>query len=127
MVTDVDGSGVTVKSKSGTGTEHIASHTVIWAAGVAVSEFGRQLAKQTSAETDRAGIFKVSPDLTLPNYPGHLRRGRSGLRRDARQALPGVAQVAMQTGAYAAKTIVATLKDQPDEKPFIISTKGTLR
>ncbi|MDQ2712901.1 MAG: NAD(P)/FAD-dependent oxidoreductase, partial [Acidobacteriota bacterium] len=67
-VVQVDSNGVTLKDKSGV-EQHIVSHTVIWAAGVAVSEFGRQLAKRTNAETDRSGRIKVEPDLTVRGFP----------------------------------------------------------
>ena len=66
-MTAVDEDGVTLKTP--TGSTHIPSHTVIWAAGVAVTDFGRLLAKRTGAETDKAGHIKVAPDLTIPNYP----------------------------------------------------------
>ncbi len=67
MVTCIDRNGVTLKKKSGE-EEHIASHTVIWAAGVGTSDFARRLATRTSAPTER-GRIKVNPDLTIPNYP----------------------------------------------------------
>jgi NADH:ubiquinone reductase (H+-translocating) len=126
MVTCIDENGVSLKTQ--TGTDHIASHTVIWAAGVAVSDFARQLTKRTNAETDRAGHLKVAPDLTVPNYPeiyvvGDLALviGKSG------KPLPGVAQVAMQGGSYAAKAIVKRVKGQgAEQKPFHYFDKGDL-
>jgi NADH:ubiquinone reductase (H+-translocating) len=65
VVTCIDEDGVSLKTQ--TGTDHIASRTVIWAAGVAVSDFARQLTKRTNAETDKAGHLKVAPDLSVPN------------------------------------------------------------
>jgi NADH dehydrogenase len=50
MVTGVDANGVTLKTKAG--EERIASHTVIWAAGIAASDFGGQLAKRTGAAVE---------------------------------------------------------------------------
>ncbi len=79
-VVGVDASGVAIHTSKG-GDEHIASRTVIWAAGVAVSDFGRVLAERTQAETDRGGRIKVSPDLTIPTHPGDLCGGRSGILR----------------------------------------------
>ena len=124
-VTSVDEDGVTLKTA--TGPEHIASHTVIWAAGVAVTEFARTLAKKTSAETDRAGHIKVAPDLSIPNFPDiyvvgdlALVNGKDG------KPLPGVAQVAMQGGAYAARAITRKVEGKPAPQPFSYFNKGDL-
>lgn len=125
IVTCVDATGVMLKMKSG--AEHIASHTVIWAAGVVASDFGRQLAKRAGAETDKPGRIKVSADLTISNYPDIFVVGDLALRTDAQgKALPGVAQVAMQGGAYAAKTIVKRIKGKRDVKPFHYFNKGDI-
>ncbi len=125
MVTCVDGNGVTLKTK--TGTDHIASHTVIWAAGVSASDFGRQLARRTSAEADKAGRIKVNPDLTIPNYPDIFVVGDLANATDEHgKMLPGVAQVAMQGGAYAAKTLMKRIKGDRDVKPFHYFNKGDL-
>ncbi|HEY3935977.1 MAG TPA: NAD(P)/FAD-dependent oxidoreductase [Bryobacteraceae bacterium] len=126
MVTAIDEDGVTLKTA--TGSDHIASHTVIWAAGVAVTELGRQLVKQTAAETDRVGHIKVSPDLTIPNYPDIFVVGDLALVIDENgKPLPGVAQVAMQSGAYAAKAIARRIAGNKDaQKPFHYFNKGDL-
>lgn len=110
-MTAVDEDGVTLKTP--TGSTHIPSHTVIWAAGVAVTDFGRLLAKRTGAETDKAGHIKVAPDLTIPGYPEIFVVGdlAACVDRDGKP-LPGVAQVAMQGGAYAAKTIARRAKGE---------------
>lgn len=124
-VTNVDENGVTLKCA--TGSEHIASHTVLWAAGVSVTELARQLAKQSGAETDRGGRFKVAPNLTLPLFPDIYIVGDLAYVEDAdKKAMPGVAQAAMQTGAYAAKDIVRKLKNEPPLKPFSYFNKGDL-
>lgn len=126
MVTGVDGDGVTVKTKSGE-ERHFEARTVIWAAGVAVSEFGRQLAARTSAPVDRPGHIKVSPDLTVPGYPDIFVVGDLAMAVDKRgKPLPGVAQVAMQGGDYAAKTIQDRVKGKRDHKPFEYFNKGDL-
>ena len=125
MVTGVDEKGVTVKNKSGE-TEHIAARTVIWAAGVAVSEFGRTLAKRLNAPTDKPGHILVNPDLTVPNYPDVFIVGDlAGIKDKQGKPLPGVAQVAMQGGSYAARTIVDHLHNRPT-KPFNYFNKGDL-
>lgn len=125
MVTCVDANGVTLKTK--TGMDHIASHTVIWAAGVSASDFGRQLARRTGAEADKAGRIKVNPDLTIPNYPDIFIVGDLANATDKHgKTLPGVAQVAMQGGAYAAKTILKRIRGDRDVKPFEYFNKGDL-
>jgi NADH dehydrogenase len=124
-VTCVDENGVTVKSA--TGSEHIASHTVLWAAGVAVSEFARQLAKQTGAETDRSGRFKVASNLSIPSYPEiYVVGDLAYVEGENHKPMPGVAQAAMQTGSYAAREIVRKLRNEPEQKPFSYFNKGDL-
>jgi NADH dehydrogenase len=125
MVTCIDGNGVTLKDKAGH-QEHIPSHTVIWAAGVGISTFAQTLAKRTSAPTEKNRI-KVNPDLTVPNYPDIFCVGDIAYSLDQHgKALPGVAQVAMQGGDYAAKTIVKRVHGQNMEKPFQYFNKGDL-
>lgn len=125
MVTGVDADGVTIQTSSG--HDHIASHTVIWAAGVAVSEFGKQLAKRTAAPTDKGGRIKVNPDLTVPHFPGIFVVGDLAVvTKPDGKPLPGVAQVAMQGGTYAAKTIVKRLAGEQEVKPFHYFDKGDI-
>jgi NADH:ubiquinone reductase (H+-translocating) len=125
MVTDIDAGGVTYKS--GNESKRLAARTVLWAGGVTTNEFGRKLAERTKAETDRSGRIKVGPDLTVPGYPGIFIVGDLALSLDeAGKPLPGVAQVAIQGGAYAAKAIRARLKGKKDIKPFHYFNKGDL-
>jgi NADH dehydrogenase len=125
MVTGVDANGVTLKTKSG--QERIPSHTVTWAAGVAVSEFGKQLAKRTGAESEKSGRIKVNADLTIPNYPDIFVVGDLAFSTDGDgKPLPGVAQVAMQGGAYAAKAIVKRIEGERVIQPFHYFNKGYL-
>jgi NADH:ubiquinone reductase (H+-translocating) len=126
FVDGMDEDSVTVKDQSGK-HERIASKTVIWAAGVAVSDFARQLAKRTGVETDSAGHIKVGDHLTIPNYPEIFVVGDLAYYQDEHgKPLPGVAQVAMQGGAYAAKTIMRRLEGKTENKPFKYFNKGDL-
>src|SRR3954468_11480566 len=103
MVDGMDATGIDVKDADGT-HRRIEAVTKMWAAGVQASPLGKQLADQTGAEIDRAGRVKTLPDLTLPGHPEiHVVGDMVGL------GLPGVAQVAMQSGKYAAKRIAARL------------------
>jgi NADH dehydrogenase len=125
MVTGIDATGV--RLKTATGQEHIPTYTVIWAAGVAMSDFGRQLAQRTHAEIVKPGRIKVNPDLTIPNYSDIFVIGDLAYStKPDGTPLPGVAQVAIQGGAYAAKTIVNRLKGKRDIKPFHYFDKGDL-
>ena len=125
MVTCIDANGVTLKTAGG--HEHIPAYTVIWAAGVAMSDFGRQLAERTHAEIVKPGRIKVNPDLTVPNYPDIFVIGDLAFSTKPNGTpLPGVAQVAIQGGAYAAKTIVNRLKGNSNTKPFHYFDKGDL-
>jgi NADH dehydrogenase len=124
-VVSIDREGVTLQG--GSGTERLATKTVLWAGGVTASGFGKQLAARTGAETDKTGRISVKPDLTIPGYPDIYVVGDLALsfRPDGRQ-LPGVAQVAMQGGAYAAKSIVKRLNGPQELPPFRYFDKGDM-
>jgi len=125
MVTSVDEEGVTYKS--GDATERLAARTVLWAGGVTTNSFGKTLAARTKAETDRNGRIKVTPQLTVPNYPDIFVVGDLATLNDEKgKPLPGVAQVAMQGGVYAAKAIKARLAGRPERPPFHYFNKGDL-
>ena len=120
-VVGVDDSGVDVLDPDGT-PRRIAARTKIWAAGVSASPLARVLAEQTGAELDRAGRIKVNPDTTLPGHPEIFVIGDMM----ALDNLPGVAQVAMQQGKYAAKTIRTRLKGDEPLPPFHYLDKGSM-
>ena len=128
-VTNIDGDGVTFEAQQNgtTISGHIPARTVIWAAGVTTTEFGKVLAKSTNAETDRQGRMKVLPDLTIAGFPDIFVVGDQALSmgKDSKP-LPGVARVAMQEGSYAAKAIVNRVRGVPDTKPFRYFDKGDL-
>src|SRR5262249_33577196 len=104
-VQHVDKDGLTFEADGR--AESIAAETVIWAGGVMASPMGKILATHTGAEIDKRGRVKVRPDLTIPNYPDIYVIGDLALAMDAGgKPLPGLAQVAMQGGSYAAKSIL---------------------
>ncbi len=126
VVDCVDKDSVTVKTKSGD-HQRIESKTVIWAAGVAVTEFARQLAKRTGVETDRVGHIKVDSHLNIPNFRHIFVVGDLALYVDEHgRPLPGVAQVAMQGGSYAANVIKKRLNGEADPAAFRYFNKGDL-
>jgi NADH:ubiquinone reductase (H+-translocating) len=115
-VVDVDADGVEFE-----GGERIEAHTKIWAAGVAAPPLARRIAEATGAETDRAGRIHVGPDLTVPGHPEIFVVGDM-----AATDLPGVAQVAMQGGRYAARVIAGRLAGRPTTSPFRYFDKGNM-
>ena len=121
MVTDVDERGLEVKFKDGR-VQVIGAVTKIWAAGVQASELSQTLSKQSGAALDRAGRIAVNPDCTLPGHPEVFVVGDM----IALNNLPGVAQVAIQTGRYAAKEIDGRLKGRPPQAPFKYHDKGSM-
>ncbi len=121
MVTNVDGTGLDIKNKDGS-TERIQATCKVWAAGVQASPLGKTLAEQSGAELDRAGRVGVQSDLTLPGYPNVFVVGdMMSLDR-----LPGVAQVAIQGGRYAAKKIMGEISGSPVTEPFKYHDKGSM-
>src|SRR6201996_7779547 len=122
MVTDVDRDGITVKDSDG--VRRIESACKVWSAGVSASPLGRDLARQSSVEVDRAGRVKVLPDLSIPGYPSVFVVGDMA----AVEGVPGVAQGAIQGGKYAAGLIKAELAgaDPTLRKPFQYFDKGSM-
>ena len=120
MVTGMDADGVTFTTRDGS-TERIAAATRVWAAGTQASGLGAHLAETAGAETDKNGRVVVAPDCSLPGRPEIFVVGDLM----ALDELPGVAEVAMQSGAHAAHTIVRRLRGQPP-KPFRYRDLGTL-
>lgn len=92
------------------GDETITAETVIWAAGVRASPLGQFL----GVALDRAGRVKVNPDLTIPGHPEIFVIGdMASLAGDDGKPLPGVAQVAMQQGSWAAGNIRRAMRGLP--------------
>ena len=124
-VTRIDEDGVMLERP--TGSESLRAKTVLWAGGVTINEFGKKLAQRVGAQTDRIGRVAVSQQLTLPNYPNIFIVGDLALALAKNgKPLPGVAQVAMQGGAYAAKVIRARVEKKPEPPPFHYFDKGDL-
>jgi NADH dehydrogenase len=124
-VTAIDGDSVTV-TRNGC-TERIATHTVLWAAGVRASRFGKVLAERAGAQLDRAGRVIVAPDLSVPGHPEIFVIGDlSSFAHQGGKPLPGVAPVAMQQGSYIARLIRRRLEGRETHVPFHYFNKGNL-
>lgn len=121
IVTGVDADGVDYKTPDGS-TRRFDSKTVIWAAGVTASPLARLLAEATGAECDRAGRVEVLPDCTLPGHPEVFAIGDMVSLNN----LPGVAEVAMQTGIHSARTIIHRLNGRTEAVPFEYRDLGSL-
>ena len=100
----------------------IAAETILWAAGVAASPLGATL----GVPIDRAGRVLVQPDLTIPGYPHVFVIGDlASLNGPSGRPLPGVAQVAMQGGAHAARNVLRAIEGQP-LRPFVYRNLGDM-
>jgi NADH dehydrogenase len=126
-VTAIDADGVTISvgparaGSHGAPSERIAAQTVLWAAGVAASP----LAASLGVPLDRAGRVSPEPTLAIPGRPEVFVAGDLCAFQEKGRLLPGVAQVAMQQGAHAAKNILRAIARQPVE-PFRYKDYGTM-
>jgi NADH dehydrogenase len=102
-VQSIDGDGVVI------GNERIYAKTVVWTAGVASSPAGKWLGYQM----DRKGRVWIQPDLTVPGLPEIFVIGDTASLDQDGVPLPGVAQVAMQQGKYAAAFLGTNPTDEP--------------
>jgi NADH:ubiquinone reductase (H+-translocating) len=100
MVTNIDRGGLQVRDQDGNESRHDAG-TVLWTAGVAAPPVAAELVQATGAERDKAGRVVVGDDLTVPGHPDIFVIGDVMSLR----GLPGVAEVAMQSGMYAGRRI----------------------
>ncbi|HEU5115537.1 MAG TPA: NAD(P)/FAD-dependent oxidoreductase, partial [Isosphaeraceae bacterium] len=121
MVTDVSQKGLSI------GEEFLPVRNIFWAAGVKASP----LAQTLGVPLDRAGRVIVGSDLTVPGHPevfviGDLAAARSA---DTGDAVPGVAQGAIQMGDYASRMIrnESAGRSRPgDRPPFSYRDKGSM-
>jgi len=113
IVTHVDGDGLVASDHDGHETSFDAG-TVLWTAGVEAPAIAQALAKATGADHDRAGRIAVQDDLTIKGHPEISVIGDvMSLRK-----LPGVAEVAMQTGLYTGHRIKRLQHGSDSQKPF---------
>ena len=129
-VTAIDAAGVEFDSAGdGGGRQRIAARTVIWAAGVAGSPLGAELARGSGATLDRAGRVVVAPDLSLPGHPeisvvGDLAAALSHGPKGT-SPVPGISPAAKQMGRAAAANLLRRLRGEPTE-PFRYRDYGNL-
>ena len=120
-VVGVDETGLDVVSRDGEAAR-IESRTKIWAAGVqALTARDGCSPTDAGATVDRAGRVEVEADCSLPGHPELFVVGDLM----ALNGLPGLAEVAMQSGHHAARTIVRRLRGR-EAKPFRYIDLGTM-
>ena len=115
-VQSIDADGVVI------GEERLQAKTVVWTAGVAPSPAGKWL----DCTVDRAGRVRIQPDLSVPDHPDIFVVGDTASLDQDGKPLPGVAQVAIQQGRYAAKSIFRKVIGHPALPPFRYFDKGNL-
>jgi NADH dehydrogenase len=120
MVTSIEPGAVWV------GEHQTPASVVLWAAGVAASPLGRKL----GVPVDRAGRVLVQPDLSIPGHPEVFVIGDLAALADEKgKMLPGVAQVAIQEGKWAAQMIAGDLgigRHAAPRRNFHYHNKGSL-
>jgi NADH:ubiquinone reductase (H+-translocating) len=119
IVTGVDALGVTFRS--GDTETRLPAQTVLWAAGVEASP----IAKALGAPLDRAGRVLAEATLAVPGHPDIFVAGDICALKQDGLPLPGVAQVAKQEGAHAARNVMRAIRGQPLE-PFRYRDYGNM-
>ena len=120
IVTGADLQGIQVKDHDGNLTRYEVG-TILWTAGVQAPPLAAEVAKATGAQQDRAGRIIVDKDLTIPGHPDIFVTGDMM----SLDKLPGVAEVAMQTGHYAGRKILVESQDAAFGKPFTYRDLGS--
>lgn len=104
----------------------LMTDNIFWAAGVAASPLGADLAQGSNCGIDRSGRVVVGPDCSLRGRPNVFVIGDlAHWSHDRTQPLPGLAPVAMQQGRYVAKVIKRRF-DGKSTPPFRYVDKGNM-
>lgn len=114
-VTSIDNEGVDI------GERRISARTVLWAAGVMGSGFGKVL----GVPLDRAGRVPVDPDLSVPGHPEVFVVGDLAALALNGVQVPAVAPAAMQEAKHAAANVLRSIAGQ-ERLPFSYRNKGML-
>jgi NADH dehydrogenase len=114
-VTDISESYVAI------GGDRIPTRTVLWAAGVRATALSNEL----GASLDSAGRVWVADDLSVPGRPEVFVVGDLIAKLQDGRPLPGVAQLAIQSGRHAARNLVLNLRGRP-RLPFVYKDKGMM-
>lgn len=113
MVSDISANKVTLADG-----EVLEAGAILWTAGVEATPLARGL----GLETTRAGLIKVSPDLSLPGHPEAYAIGdTAAVMTPQGQPVPGVAPAAVQEGRHVAAQILLG-----SSRPFVYRDKGNM-
>jgi NADH dehydrogenase len=122
-VTNLDEHVVEFSGSDPTLNHRVESRTKIWAAGVKASPLGAILAESAGFELAKGGKVPVTSNCSLEGHPEVFVVGDMMALND----LPGVAEVALQSGRHAAREIVRRAVDPgAAAKPFHYHDLGTL-
>ncbi len=119
-----------VSYASAEGTVRLSTRTVVWAAGVAGSTLGAEIARGSSAKLDKSGRVVVEPDLSIGGHPevsviGDLAQARSWPKHGEPTPVPGVSPAAKQMGRAAAANLLRRIAGEPTA-PFRYVDYGNL-
>jgi NADH dehydrogenase len=118
--------GVTVDRVDATGVwvagQRIESETVLWTAGVQASP----LIEKLGVQTDRVGRAIVGNLFDVPSHPNVFVIGDAASVVRDEHPLPGVAQVAIQSGGFVGRVLVARLAGQRFTKAFRYQDRGNM-
>jgi NADH dehydrogenase len=120
-VTGVDESGIDLDTEDAD-LRRIEARTKVWAAGVQASSLGALLADAAKVQLDRGGKVPVMANCSLSGYPEVFVVGDMM----SLDNLPGVAEVALQSGRHAAGEIERRLAGQTTPASFRYHDLGTL-
>ena len=121
LVTDVNAQAIHTASGD-PALARIEAFTKIWAAGVEASPLGRLIGQATGAQVDRVGRVLVEADCSLAGHPEIFVVGDLM----SLDGLPGLAEVAMQSGAHSARTILRRLRGDTATRPFRYRDLGSM-
>lgn len=125
LVTNVDADSVTYKNTKTDEETTVYAQTKIWSAGVQASPLGKIVADQVGVEAERSGKVPVNPDCTVGDKRNvYIIGDMMSLNK-----LPGVAQVAIQSGEYVAGVIKDQVENDTapeDRPPFDYFDKGSM-
>jgi NADH dehydrogenase len=100
----------------------IPTRTVVWGGG----EMASPLAAQAGLPQGRGGRVDVQPDLTVEDFPGlYVLGDLANVPGPDGEPLPQLGSVALQSGTWAARNIVAGIEGK-QARPFHYHDKGIM-
>jgi NADH dehydrogenase len=116
-VTEIDRDGLRI------GETAIATDCILWCAGTAANPAAAWL----TAERAKNGAIKVASDCSIPGHPEIFALGDvASFRTESGRALPGLAPVAKQQGAYVGKLLKRRMAGEHNSGPFKFRDYGTM-